>query len=88
MDELKNIIAQQRAELDSELPLEGDFERFMAKWDEAESDSIFLSGYMYKQGLLGGNTGSKIDVVIWTDNYTDVHCTKDLDINSWETAKS
>ena len=39
MDELKNIIAQQRAELDSELPLEGDFERFMAKWEEAESDS-------------------------------------------------
>lgn len=36
MDELKNIIEQHRAELDSELPLEGDFERFIAKWEESE----------------------------------------------------
>lgn len=56
---------------------------------EAESDSVFLEGYMYKQsGWGGGNTGSKIDVIIWTDNYTDVHCTANLNKNTWETAKS
>lgn len=57
-------------------------------YHEADSDSVFLKGYMYKQGTFGGNSGSKIDVIIWTDNYTDVHCTKDLDMNSWSTAKS
>ena len=56
---------------------------------EAESDSIFLKGYMYKQAFIGGyDTGQKIDVMIWTDNYTDVHCTRELDMSKWETAKS
>lgn len=55
---------------------------------EAESDSVFLDGYMYKQSTWGQDTGSKINVIIWTDNYTDVHCTKNLNKNSWETAKS
>ena len=55
---------------------------------EAESDSVFLKGYMYKQGRWGSNTGDKIEVMIWTDNYTDVHCTDKLNMNSWETAKS
>ena len=56
---------------------------------KAESDSGFLKGYMYKQsGWDGENTGSKIDVIIWTDNYTDVHCTTKLNMNSWATAKS
>lgn len=57
-------------------------------YHEAESDSGFLKGYMYKQSIWGANTGSKIDVIIWTDNYTDVHCTTDLTMESWETAKS
>lgn len=55
---------------------------------KAESDSVFLNGYMYQQGWLGQNSGEKIDVIIWTDNYTDVHCTTELDMKSWETAKS
>ena len=55
---------------------------------KAESDSVFLKGYMYKQGRGGSDTNPKIEVIIWTDNYTDVHCTKDLNMNSWETAKS
>ena len=55
---------------------------------EAESDSVFLKGYMYEQGTWGSDTGSKIDVIIWTDDYTDVHCTTNLNTNSWETAKS
>lgn len=55
---------------------------------EAESDSVFLKGYMYEQGTWGSDTGSKIDVIIWTDDYTDVHCTTNLNMNFWETAKS
>lgn len=56
---------------------------------EAESDSIFLKGYMYKQTVWSGqDTGEKINVMIWTDNYTDVHCTRELDMSKWETAKS
>ena len=62
---------------------------------EADSDSGFGKGYMYKQywgGLFnpnnGNNTGDRIDVIIWTDNNTDVHCTTNLVMNSWTTAKS
>ena len=55
---------------------------------EAESDSGFYDGYMYLQNGWGNNKGSRIDVIIWTDNGTDVHCTTNLDQDSWETAKS
>lgn len=55
---------------------------------EANSDSGFLKGYMYEQNSWGRDTGSRIDVIIWTENYTDVHCTTSLDINEWTTAKS
>lgn len=55
---------------------------------EAESNSGFYDGYMYLQNRWGNNSGDRIDVVIWTDNGTDVHCTTNLDQDSWETAKS
>lgn len=55
---------------------------------KADSDSGFLKGYMYKQDFLGEDTGSKIDVIIWTKNYTDVHCTTKLKMDEWTTAKS
>lgn len=55
---------------------------------EAESNSGFYDGYMYRQNGWGNNTGDRIDVVIWTDGGTDVHCTTNLDQDSWETAKS
>ena len=54
----------------------------------AESDSGFYDGYMYLQNWRGNNIGSPIDVVIWTDRGTNVHCTTNLDMDSWETAKS
>ena len=54
----------------------------------ASSDSGFLKGYMYAQNWIGQNTGNKINVIIWTDHYTDVHCTTNLDMNKWETARS
>ena len=55
---------------------------------KADSDSGFLKGYMYKQDSWGEDTGSKIDVIIWTENYTDVHCTTKLNMDEWTTAKS
>lgn len=57
-------------------------------YHEADSDTGFLRGYMYKQGMFGGNTGSKIDVIIWTDNFTDVHCTTNLEMDKWEVSRS
>ena len=55
---------------------------------EAASNSGFLSGYMYEQNWYGGNTGERINVIIWTANYDDCHCTKELDMDQWQTAKS
>lgn len=55
---------------------------------EAESDSGFYKGYMYEQNWRGNNTGDRINVVIWTDRGTNVHCTTNLDQDSWEIAKS
>lgn len=55
---------------------------------KAESDSGFYDGYMYLQDWWGDNTGDRIDVVIWTQYNTDVHCTTKLDMNEWSTAKS
>ncbi len=55
---------------------------------EAYVKDIFLDGYMYKQNWNGSDSGEKIDIIIWTENYTNVHCTTNLDRNSWEMAKS
>lgn len=54
---------------------------------QAESDSGFLTGYH----LDDPNTRKKdenIEVIIWTDHDSDVHCTTQLDMNKWTTAKS
>ena len=55
---------------------------------KAESDSGFYDGYMYLQNKWGNNSGERIDVVIWTDRGRDVHCTTNLDMDEWTTAKS
>ena len=55
---------------------------------EEESNSGFYDGYMYLQNWKGNNSGNPIDVVIWTDGGTNVHCTTELDMDEWETAKS
>lgn len=52
---------------------------------QAESDDEFIYGYMDD---VYTNQNENIRVVIWTDHGTNVHCTTNLDINSWETAKS
>lgn len=53
---------------------------------EAESDSGFLTGYHIDWIQTSGD--ENIAVIIWTDNNTNVHCTTDLDMDKWETAKS
>lgn len=52
---------------------------------EASSDDEFIKGYMDDQST---PSNEKIPVIIWTDRGTDVHCTTNLDKNTWETAKS
>ncbi len=52
---------------------------------DAESDDDFLRGYYCPKG----ETNNAIDVIIWTGRYgLNVHCTTNLDKDSWETAKS
>lgn len=52
---------------------------------EAESDSGFYDGYYCAKG----NTRNPVSVIIWKGEHNDnVHCTTNLDKDSWETAKS
>lgn len=65
---------------------------------EAKVDSDFINGYMVANGgndehsYLGWDFHmhpyEKTNVIIWTDNGTNVHCTTNLDTNTWTTAKS
>ena len=51
---------------------------------EADSDDEFLSGYYVPY-----SSGNVTDVIIWRGPYNDnVHCTTNLNKDSWETAKS
>lgn len=54
---------------------------------EASTKEDFPEGYMYRYRN-GGNTGSRIDVIVWTDGGTNTHCTTNLDMDQWETTKS
>lgn len=56
------------------------------KKHEAPSDSGFLTGYHLDDPSTKGD--ENISVIIWTENNTDVHCTTNLDMSKWETAKS
>lgn len=53
---------------------------------KAESDSGFLTGYHIDNPYTPQD--ENIEVIIWTENNTNVHCTTQLDMNKWETAKS
>lgn len=59
---------------------------------QAESESGFYNGYMYKieydRWGQEKEIGDKIPVIIWTEGGRDVHCTTNLDMSKWETAKS
>ena len=53
---------------------------------EADSDSGFLTGYHLDDPWTRAD--ESIEVIIWTKNNTDVHCTTKLDMSKWTTAKS
>lgn len=53
---------------------------------EAESDSEFLTGYHLDDSRTWED--EEISVIIWVDREKDIHCTTNLDMNTWETAKS
>jgi hypothetical protein len=48
MDELDNIISQYRSEFDSEIPMEGDFGRFLTRMEKSEKPSVWR---LYKRGI-------------------------------------
>ena len=52
---------------------------------EAESDSVFLKGYMDD---VYTDKDEHIPVIIWTEGGKNVHCTTNLNMSEWETAKS
>lgn len=55
---------------------------------EAKTTDEFIHGYLRKN-VLGLPAGEKQDVIIWRgDDSNNIHCTKNLDINSWTTIKS
>lgn len=55
---------------------------------EASTTEDFPAGYMYQVNGRNQNTGDPIDVIVWTERGNNTHCTTNLDMNSWETAKS
>ena len=65
---------------------------------EAKVDSEFISGYMVHNGgndelsyhipFVGNREYTKTNVIIWTNNGTNVHCTTNLQMDSWQTEKS
>ena len=55
------------------------------KTHEAESDTGFIKGYIDDQAT---GKDEATPVYIWTENGTNVHCTTNLDMSTWATAKS
>ena len=48
----------------------------------------FSNGYL-KKNILGKPGGRRKDVIVWRGETGDnIHCTTNLNINTWETAKS
>lgn len=55
---------------------------------EAKTTDKFYAGYL-KKNILGYPTGARKDVIVWRGETGDnIHCTTNLDKNTWETAKS
>ena len=53
---------------------------------EAEDNNDFYPGYITRKGMFGSTTTQ--NVIVWTANGTNTHCTTKLDMDTWETAKS
>lgn len=50
----------------------------------APTDGEFIEGFY----LPNSNPGKAMKVIIWTDGGTNIHCTTNLNMNEWTTAKS
>ena len=50
----------------------------------APNDDEFIEGFY----LPNSNPGKAMKVIIWTDGGTNIHCTTNLNMNEWTTAKS
>lgn len=57
---------------------------------QANTKDEFIKGYIVDNGGLdiGFWTSKRTPVIIWTNNGTNVHCTTNLDMKTWTTAKS
>ena len=53
---------------------------------EAKDNNDFYAGYITRKGAFGSYDTR--NVIVWTANGTNTHCTTNLDQDSWETAKS
>ena len=55
---------------------------------KAKTTDDFINGYL-KKNILGFPAGPRQDVIIWRgEDGNNVHCTTNLDMESWETEKS
>lgn len=55
---------------------------------EASTTDEFIAGYL-KKNVIGIPVGEKVPVIIWRgEDGNNIHCTINLDMDSWETAKS
>lgn len=55
---------------------------------EAKTTDEFSRGYL-KKNIGGYPMGTRLDVIVWRGEKGDnIHCTKNLDMKTWETAKS
>lgn len=55
---------------------------------EAKKTDEFYPGYL-KKNFFGYPVGKRLDVIVWRgEKGNNIHCTTNLDINTWETAKS
>lgn len=56
---------------------------------EAESNSGFHEGYMVDIDTIWDHDSTPVDVIIWRgEDGHNIHCTTNLDMKTWETAKS
>lgn len=56
------------------------------KTHEAEDNNDFFPGYIRKRNFVGAV--EEHNVIVWTANGTNTHCTTNLNMNEWTTAKS
>lgn len=59
-----------------------------SKTHETNGLNDFTYGYIVDNEGKDWKEGARTPVVIWTEGHTNVHCTTNLEMSTWETAKS